>query len=251
MFVKLVMLFLFIDIAFAAIDDIKIVYSNIDAKQEDHAIAHFLLLLESETDYKIMAKKLVTEMDTKFGKSWFAQIGTNHSSEFYIDQTGTGIITVTFKAIQMTLYRIGAITTAVNTNTSYNASAHILSNINAARNSTFKLIASYGVNATQINATQIMTKIVDNFKRLTNGFSTQYCLRYKENEIGRFSDTNCYAYINAEIMSSSDFDYERWFQLTICENAYCDVNYFTDETIAIEFSLGPLYFVVFQNKCKP
>jgi hypothetical protein len=52
-----------------------------------------------------MAKKLVDEMDTKFGKTWICQIGSNNNSELYINEELNSFITLSFKEIHVTLYK--------------------------------------------------------------------------------------------------------------------------------------------------
>jgi hypothetical protein len=74
------------------------------------------LLLENESQIKVIAKKLVDEMDTKFWKTWICQIGSNNSSELYINQELNSHIILSFKEIKITLYKI-----TLNNGNNYNA----------------------------------------------------------------------------------------------------------------------------------
>ncbi len=105
MYFKFLILFT-IQISFSSTDDIKVISSNIDIKEEKHVMSTAFYLLENENEFKIMAKKLVDEMDTKFGKTWICQIGSNNNSELYINQELNSFITLSFKEIKVTLYKI-------------------------------------------------------------------------------------------------------------------------------------------------
>ncbi len=106
MYLQFFILFTAIQISFSAINDIQVITSNIDVKEGEHVISTASLLLENESDLKVVAKKLVDEMDTKFGKTWICQIGSNDNSGLYINQELNSYITFSFKQIQITLYKI-------------------------------------------------------------------------------------------------------------------------------------------------
>jgi hypothetical protein len=125
MYFKFLILFITIQISFSAIDDIKVIKSNVDIKEEEHVISTAFHLFENEKEFKIMAKKLVDEMDTKFGKSWICQIGSNTNSELYINEELSSSITLSFNEIQVTLYK----TTLNNGNNSTNYNAVYLNRL--------------------------------------------------------------------------------------------------------------------------
>jgi len=116
MYLQIFILFTAIQISFSALNDIKVISSTIDVKEEGHFLSTVFLLLENESQIKVIAKKLVDEMDTKFGKTWICQIGSNNSSELYINQELNSHIILSFKEIQITLYKI-----TLNNGNNYNA----------------------------------------------------------------------------------------------------------------------------------
>jgi hypothetical protein len=66
MYLQIFILFTAIQISFSAMNDIKVISSTIDVKEEEHFLSTVFLLLENESQIKVIAKKLVDEMDTKF-----------------------------------------------------------------------------------------------------------------------------------------------------------------------------------------
>jgi len=105
MFNKIVILLITVKLSLSAIEDIKVISSNVDIKEEEHVISTIFNLFEKENQNKIIAKKLVDEMNTKFGKTWICQIGSNNS-ELYIDLESSSYITLSFKEIKISLYKI-------------------------------------------------------------------------------------------------------------------------------------------------
>jgi hypothetical protein len=117
-----------------------------------------------------------------------------------------------------------------------------LERINWARNSTYKIIQSYNVDAETI--TKNISKIIEIFIQTTNGFESHSCLKLTEEEMGRFTTNNCYAIISSRIKSELNGNYE----IAVGEKAYSVTDY-DGHSIVYEFFLGPLYFGVYQTKC--
>jgi hypothetical protein len=128
MYLKFLILFTTIQISLSAIDDIKVITSNIDIKEEEHVISTVFNLFENEKELKIITKKLVDEMDTKFGKTWIGQIGSNNNSELYINQELSSFITLSFKEMLVTLYKI-TLNNENNNSTNFNAVYYILNSV--------------------------------------------------------------------------------------------------------------------------
>jgi len=78
----------------------------------------------------------------------------------------------------------------------------------------------------------------------TNGFENNPCLNFKEEQIDRYTNTNCYAYISEAIWYELNGNYE----ITVGETAYCNTDYALSTSSFYEFYLGPLFFQVYQTK---
>jgi hypothetical protein len=121
-----------------------------------------------------------------------------------------------------------------------------LDRIHSARNSTYQLIQSYNVDTETI--TKNISKIIEIFTQTTNGFETESCLKLKEEQMGRFTTDNCYAQISSRIKYGLNGKYE----IAVGEKAYFVTDYFQNDisSIVYEFFLGPLYFGVYETKCR-
>jgi hypothetical protein len=72
---------------------------------EEHVIGTAFILFENKYDFKTIAQKMVNDMNTRFGKSWICQIGSNNTFEIYFDEKIDSYITFTFKEIGVTLFK--------------------------------------------------------------------------------------------------------------------------------------------------
>ncbi len=103
---RILVLFSILKIAFSAIEDIKVVSSNIDTKTEEHVIATVFTLFEKQTDLKTFAKSLADNMDNNYGKSWICQIQSHSNGELYISQQLVNSISITYKDYHVTLFKL-------------------------------------------------------------------------------------------------------------------------------------------------
>jgi hypothetical protein len=106
---KIFILFSIIKIAFSAIEDIKVVSSNIDSAIEEHVISTVFALFEKHTDFKTFAKTLVENMDNKYGKSWICQIQSHSDAELYASQQSNNSLSINYKDYHVTLFKIDSI----------------------------------------------------------------------------------------------------------------------------------------------
>jgi len=239
MYLRSLILFITIQLSLSAVDEIQIITSNVDAKVGEHVIATAFYLFETESDFNVMAKKLVDDMDAKYGMGWIGQIGSNNSA-LHTNQEFNTFIILTYKDIKLTLYK----TSAANNENNYNLGSHVLDRIYKARNSTYKLYDYWGI--TRDIAIKNITDIVNRFNQFTNGFESHSCLRATEEDIANDVLSSCYSKISSHILS-----WDRHYEITIGETAtyttLFDSNY---QSIAgFEFYLGPLYFEVYHLRC--
>ncbi len=108
MIIKFLILFSLLKIVFSSKDVkdvIEITSSNVDKIMEEHVIGTAFILFENKYDFKTIAQKMVNDMNTRFGKSWICQIGSNNTFEIYFDEKIDSYITFTFKEIGVTLFK--------------------------------------------------------------------------------------------------------------------------------------------------
>ena len=68
---------LIISCAFAQLDEVDVIRSEMDDSMEKYAVGSALVLLSSEKEFSVVASKLNDLMNTKYGKQWITLIGTN------------------------------------------------------------------------------------------------------------------------------------------------------------------------------
>jgi hypothetical protein len=103
---KILLLFSILKIAFSAIEDIKVVSSNIDTETKDHVISTVFALFEKQTDLKTFAKSLAENMDNNYGKSWICQVLSHNCKELFSSQQLDNFISITYNDYKITLFKM-------------------------------------------------------------------------------------------------------------------------------------------------
>ena len=88
-------------------DDVKVITSNIGAKEELYVVSQVMDLLEKDVKTQAMVRNLVDSMDSQCGKGWIGQIVTNanNKTEFYTNYGINSYIIIEYKDIQISLYK--------------------------------------------------------------------------------------------------------------------------------------------------
>ena len=75
--VSMSLILLFSGVSFAQLGEVDVIRSEMEQSMEKFALGSALVLLSAESDFSIVATKLVDVMNTKYGKEWITLIGTN------------------------------------------------------------------------------------------------------------------------------------------------------------------------------
>ena len=117
MYFLFLVLFSIFSLTYSSVDDIRVITNNLDTNTVDHVIATVFSLFENKYDVKTLAKNLVDEMDSKFGKTWICLMSkNNNNSVLYINQDLNSYISLTYEEIHIVLYKANLINNSTKNN---------------------------------------------------------------------------------------------------------------------------------------
>ncbi|CAG2109177.1 unnamed protein product, partial [Medioppia subpectinata] len=175
--------------AFSAKDNVKVIDSHIDAKQEMYVISRVMDLLVKDVKPHQMVKSLVDDMNVKYGPGFVGQITINNhninNTELYFGSKLDSYITVQYRQTLISLYKPLTMVDFV-------TKQHIVGQVEAARKSKVQFISSY--NLTEPMTTTYMNKLHDTFMKVTENFTMNSCFNERP-----YYQNSCYKEISRRI----------------------------------------------------